>query len=148
MFSLSSFPLCTMFEGTHDDRVAGDNTDAIDFVTIASSLLATNGRRALDNTNRLKAVSLVHGRNNSSPPVHLYCAHKAHARRKQANRYRSYKDESIAFVVWEEEHKEPKRTTATSCGWSNGACVRRKFGTHRLAALRLGFRLRKSRYRV
>ena len=38
---------------------------------------------------------------------------------------RSCKDESAVFVVWEEEHKEPKRTTATSCGWSNGACVRR-----------------------
>ena len=77
-----------------------------------------------------------------------YYAHKAHVRRKQANKGRSQKDESAVFVVWEEEHKEPKRTTATSCGWSNGACVRRKFGTHRLAALRLGFRLRKSRYRV
>ena len=54
-----------------------------------------------------------------------YCAHKAHTRRKQANLCRSCKDESAVFVVWEEEHKEPKRTTATSCGWSNGACVRR-----------------------
>ena len=45
------------FEGTHGDRVAGDNTDAIDFVAIASSLRATNGRRAVGNTNRLKAVS-------------------------------------------------------------------------------------------
>ena len=51
-----------MFEGTHGDRVAGDNTDAIDFVAIASSLRATNGRQALGNTNRLKAVSLVRGR--------------------------------------------------------------------------------------
>ena len=46
------------FEGTHGDRVAGDNTDAIDFVAIASSLRATNGRRAVSNTNRLKAVPL------------------------------------------------------------------------------------------
>ena len=38
--------------------MAGDNTDAIDFVAIASSLQATNGRRAVGNTNRLKAVSL------------------------------------------------------------------------------------------
>ena len=44
------------FEGTHGDRAAGDNTDAIDFVAIASSLQATNGRRAVGNTNRLKAV--------------------------------------------------------------------------------------------
>ncbi len=44
------------FEGTHGDRVAGDNTNAIDFVAIASSLRATNGRRAVGNTNRLKAV--------------------------------------------------------------------------------------------
>ena len=43
VFSLSPFPLCTTFEGTHGDRVAGDNTDAIDFVAIASSLRATNG---------------------------------------------------------------------------------------------------------
>ena len=55
---ISPFPLCTMFEGTHGDRVAGDNTDAIDFVAIASSLRATNGWQALGNTNRLKAVPL------------------------------------------------------------------------------------------
>ena len=72
-----------------------------------------------------------------------YYAHKAHARRKQANKGMSQKDESAVFVVWEEEHKESKRTTATSCGWSNGACVRRKFGAHMRAALRLVFRLRK-----
>ncbi len=46
------------FEGTHDVRSAWGNTDAIDCVAIASSLRATNGRRAIGNTNRLKAVSL------------------------------------------------------------------------------------------
>ena len=46
------------FEGTHGVRSAWGNTDAIDFVAIASSLQATNGRRAVGNTNRLKAVSL------------------------------------------------------------------------------------------
>ncbi len=54
------------FEGTHDVRSAWGNTDAIDFVAIASSLQATNGRRAVGNTNRLKAVSLVHGRKKST----------------------------------------------------------------------------------
>ena len=33
------------FEGTHGDRVAGDNANAIDFVTIASSLCATSSTR-------------------------------------------------------------------------------------------------------
>ena len=51
------FPLCTSFEGTHGIRSAWGNTDAIDFVAIASSLQATNGRRAVGNANRLKAVS-------------------------------------------------------------------------------------------
>ncbi len=46
------------FEGTHGVRSAWGNTDAIDFVAIASSLQATNGRRAVGNTNRLKAVPL------------------------------------------------------------------------------------------
>ena len=46
------------FEGTHGVRFAWGNTDAIDFVAIASSLQATNGRRAVGNTNRLKAVPL------------------------------------------------------------------------------------------
>ena len=46
------------FEGTHGVRFAWGNTDAIDFVAIASSLRATNGRRAVSNTNRLKAVPL------------------------------------------------------------------------------------------
>ena len=59
---ISPFPLCTSFEGTHGVRSAWGNTDAIDFVAIASSLQATNGRQALSNTNRLKAVSLAHGR--------------------------------------------------------------------------------------
>ena len=62
-FPLSSgvFPIAVpplhKFEGTHGDRVAGDNTNAIDFVAIASSLHATNGGRVVGNTNRLKAVS-------------------------------------------------------------------------------------------
>ena len=46
------------FEGTHGVRFAWGNTDAIDFVAIASSLQATNSRRAVGNTNRLKAVPL------------------------------------------------------------------------------------------
>ena len=42
--------------------------DAIDFVAIASSLQATNGRQALDNTNRLKAVPLrLRGARNRMP---------------------------------------------------------------------------------
>ena len=32
-------------EGTHGDRIAGDNANAIDFVTIASSLRATSSTR-------------------------------------------------------------------------------------------------------
>ena len=49
-------------EGTHGDRIAGDNTNAIDFVTIASSLCATSSIRGVCNTNRLKAMPLVRGR--------------------------------------------------------------------------------------
>ena len=60
------------FEGTHGVRFAWGNTDAIDFVAIASSLRATNGGRAFGNTNRLKAVSLVRGRKNPHSPAHLY----------------------------------------------------------------------------
>ena len=98
--------------------------DAIDFVTIALPSL-----RSLRHSHRRVSSSCYA----TSPAwryatechAFSYCAHKAHARRKQANRCRSCKDESAVFVVWEEEHKEPKRTTATSCGWSNGACVRR-----------------------
>ena len=50
-FPLSSrvFPITVPplrdLEGTHGDRVAGDNANAIDFVTIASSLRATSGTR-------------------------------------------------------------------------------------------------------
>ena len=98
--------------------------DAIDFVTIALPSL-----RSLRHLHRKVSFTCYA----TSPAwryatechAFSYCAHKAHARRKQANRCRSCKDKSAVFVVWEEEHKEPKRTTATSCGWSNGACVRR-----------------------
>ena len=64
------------FEGTHGDRAAGDNTDAIDFVAIASSLRATNGRRAVGNTNRLKAVPLRFVRQAwpSTRRSRLYCS--------------------------------------------------------------------------
>ena len=65
------------FEGTHSVRSAWGNTDAIDFVAIASSLRATNGIRGVYNTNRLKAVPLVHGRKNLHSPVHLYKASRS-----------------------------------------------------------------------
>ena len=56
--SPTAVPPLHIFEGTHGVRFAWGNADAIDFVAIASSLRATNGRRAVGNTNRLKAVPL------------------------------------------------------------------------------------------
>ena len=56
--SPTAVPPSAYFEGIHGDRFAWGNTDAIDFVAIASSLLATNSRRGVCNTNRLKAVPL------------------------------------------------------------------------------------------
>ena len=50
-------------EGTHGDRVAGDNTNAIDFVTIASSLRATSSTRI--DCYRSLFMSLVRGRKES-----------------------------------------------------------------------------------
>ena len=50
-------------EGTHGDRVAGDNTNAIDFVTIASSLCATSSTRI--DCYRSLFMSLVRGRKES-----------------------------------------------------------------------------------
>ena len=50
-------------EGTHGDRVAGDNANAIDFVTIASSLYATSSTRI--NCYRSLFMSLVRGRKES-----------------------------------------------------------------------------------
>ena len=54
----TAVPPLHKFEGTHGVRFAWGNTDAIDFVAIASSLRATNSRRGVCNTNRLKAVPL------------------------------------------------------------------------------------------
>ena len=68
------------FEGTHDVRFAWGNTDAIDFVAIASSLRATNGGRVVGNTNRLKAVPLVHGRKKSTLARSLVLSVKLDAR--------------------------------------------------------------------
>ena len=56
--SPTAVPPLHKFEGTHGVRSAWGNTDAIDFVAIASSLQATNGGRVVGNTNRLKAVPL------------------------------------------------------------------------------------------
>ena len=50
-------------EGTHGDRVAGDNANAIDFVTIASSLRATSSARI--DCYRSLFMSLVRGRKKS-----------------------------------------------------------------------------------
>ena len=50
-------------EGTHGDRVAGDNANAIDFVTIASSLCATSSTRI--DCYRPLFMSLVRGRKES-----------------------------------------------------------------------------------
>ena len=50
-------------EGTHGDRVAGDNANAIDFVTIASSLRATSSARI--DCYRPLFMSLVRGRKES-----------------------------------------------------------------------------------
>ena len=50
-------------EGTHGDRVAGDNANAIDFVTIASSLRATSSARI--DCYRSLFMSLVRGRKES-----------------------------------------------------------------------------------
>ena len=47
-------------EGTHGDRVAGDNANAIDFVTIASSLCAASSTRI--DCYRPLFMSLVRGR--------------------------------------------------------------------------------------
>ena len=72
--SLRAFPYCSNLRQFSIKFliVRKRGQDAIDFVAIASSLRATNGRRAVGNTNRLKAVSLVHGRKNPHSPVHLY----------------------------------------------------------------------------
>ena len=50
-------------EGTHGDRIAGDNANAIDFVTIASSLCATSSTR-IDGYRSL-FMPLVRGRKES-----------------------------------------------------------------------------------
>ena len=50
-------------EGTHGDRIAGDNANAIDFVTIASSLRATSSTR-IDGYRSL-FMPLVRGRKES-----------------------------------------------------------------------------------
>ena len=50
-------------EGTHGDRIAGDNANAIDFVTIASSLRATSSTRI--DCYRSLLMPLVRGRKES-----------------------------------------------------------------------------------
>ena len=62
---------------------------------------------------------------------------RAPARQKQANLCLHIKDESEVFVVWEEEHKEPRRTTTTCCSWSKRslcATKARRSLSRRLAA--------------
>ncbi len=73
----TAVPPLHKFEGTYGVRSAWGNTDAIDFVAIASSLQATNGIQGVCNTNRLKAVPLVHGRKNLHSLVHLYKASRS-----------------------------------------------------------------------
>ena len=99
-------------------RRSRGNTDAIDFVAIASSLQATNGIRGVCNTNRLKAVPLRFVRrlrNNTAQSLVLRTQGLPHGKNKRTSACIS-KMKAKFFAVWEEEHKEPRRTTTTCCG--------------------------------
>ena len=101
-----------LYKSTHRSR---GRQDAIDFVTIALPSLRSlrhSHKRVSFSTYATSSAWRLRNRCHAFS----YYAHKAHARRKQANKGMSQKDESAVFVVWEEKHKEPKRTTATSCG--------------------------------
>ena len=114
----TAVPPLRKLEGTHGDRSAWGHTDAIDFVAIASSLQATNGIRGVCNTNRLKAVPLRFVRqlrNNTAQSLVLRTQGLPHGKNKRTCACISKMKEKF-FAVWEEEHKEPRRTTATCCG--------------------------------
>ena len=78
-------------EGTHGDRVAGDNANAIDFVTIASSLRATSSTRI--DCYRSLFMSLVRGRKESKlvRSLVLYVKLGVHLARRLAARVPSLK---------------------------------------------------------
>ena len=103
-------------EGTHGDRVAGDNANAIDFVTIASSLCATSSTRIDRDISLIMPPSFVRRlRNNTAQSLVLRTQGLPHGKNKRTCACIS-KMKAKFFAVWEEEHKEPRRTTATCCG--------------------------------
>ena len=64
------------FEGTHDVRSAWGNTDAIDFVAIASSLQATNGTRIDRGNSLIMPLRFVRQAWPTTRRSRLYYAHK------------------------------------------------------------------------
>ncbi len=130
-------------EGTHGDRVAGDNANAIDFVTIASSLQATNGIRDVCNTNRLKAVPLRFVRqlrNNMAHSLVLRTQGLPHDKNKRTSACIS-KMKAKFLSCGKRSTKNQGEQLQLVVVEAKGACVRRKLGAPMLAALRLALRI-------
>ena len=136
MFPPPPFPPLHKFEGTHDVRSAWGNTDAIDFVAIASSLQATNGIRSVCNTNRLKAVPLRFVRqlrNNTAQSLVLRTQGLPHGKNKRTSACIS-KMKAKFLSCGKRSTKNQGEQLQLVVVEAKGACVRRKLGAPRLAA--------------
>ena len=124
-------------KGTHGDRSAWGHTDAIDFVAIASSLQATNGIRGVCNTNRLKAVPLRFVRqlrNNTAQSLVLRTQGLPHGKNKRTSACIS-KMKAKFLSCGKRSTKNPGEQLQLVVVEAKGACVRRKLGAPRLAAV-------------
>ena len=117
--SPTAVPPLRKLEGTHGVRSAWGHTDAIDFVAIASSLQATNGIRDIlqyrSAESRATALCAPGVAINTAQSLVLRTQGLPLGKNKRTCACIS-KMEAKFFAVWEEEHKEPRRTTATCCG--------------------------------
>ena len=118
-------------------RRSWGNTDAIDFVAIASSLQATNGIRDVCNTNRLKAVPLRFVRrlrNNTAQSLVLRTQGLPHVKNKRTSACIS-KMKAKFLSCGKRSTKNQGEQLQLVVVEAKGACVRRKLGAPRLAAV-------------
>ena len=121
--------------------VRGGDTNAIDFVTIASSLLATSGTRIDRDNSLVMPPSFVRQlRNNTAQSLVLRTQGLPHGKNKRTSACIS-KMKAKFLSCGKRSTKNQGEQLQLVVVEAKGACVRRKLGAHILAALQLALRI-------
>ena len=128
-------------EGTHGDRVAGDNANAIDFVTIASSLRATSSTRIDKYRPLVISLRFVRQLRNNTAQSLVLCTQGLPLGKNKRTSACILKMKAKFLSCGKRSTKNQGEQLQLVVVEAKGACVRRKLGAPRLAALRLALRI-------